>query len=149
MTRIRAEAPRILLLCIVAASVLALLAALMQCEREDPVTKEANKAFENEEFEQALGEYERVSEELPKRPEPDYNAANAQYKLEEYDQAEEQLYRALQDAYDVDEETLPDNLTASTQFNLGNVLFHGGGRSTGRRPVQGGHRGVQASPTRR
>ena len=126
MTRISAEAPLILLLGICAASLLTLLAALMAYEREDPATTDANIAFENEEFERALGEYERVSEELPKRPEPDYNAANAQYKLEEYEKAEEQLYKALQDAYDVDEETLPDNLAASTQFNLGNVLFQMG-----------------------
>ena len=123
MTRIRAEAPLILLLGICAASLLTLLAALMEYEREDPATTVANKAFENEEYEEALNEYEKVSEDYPNRPEPDYNSANALYRLEDYEQAEEELDRALGEVSNVEDEILADSIAASTQFNLGNVLF--------------------------
>ncbi len=123
MTRIRADASVILLLCTLAASLLTLLAALLAYERPDPATTYANNAFENEEYEQALDGFEEVSQKRPGRPEPDYNSAGAQYKLEEYEESAEDLDRALLDAYNMDEESLPDGLAASTQFNLGNVLF--------------------------
>ena len=101
----------------------ALLFTLAACGRtEANANNEANIAFDEGEYEQALGEYERVSEELPERPEPDYNAANVQYRLEDYERAEEELDRALLDAYDVED----DDLIAKTQFNLGNVLFQVG-----------------------
>ena len=116
MTRIPAEAPRILILCIFAASVLA---ALMAYDREAKANKDANEAFENEEFEDALEEYERVSEELPDRPEPVYNAANARYKLEDYEQAYRDQEEAREDAYNANDK----ELAAKAQFNLGNVLF--------------------------
>ena len=117
MTRISAESARILLFC---ALMTALLFVLTACGRtEANANNEANVAFDQGEFEQALEEYQRVSEELPERPEPDYNSANARYRLEDYDQAEEELERALQDAYGVDDE----DLAARTLFNLGNVLF--------------------------
>ena len=114
MTRIPAEAPRILILCIFAASVLA---ALMAYDREAKANKDANEAFENEEYEQALDGYERVSEEWPELPEPVYNAANAHYELEEYEQALEDFW-AL-DAYVIDDK----DLLAKKQFNLGNTFF--------------------------
>ena len=123
MTRMRAEAPLILLLGICAASLLTLLAALMEYEREDPATTDANIAFENEEYEEALNEYEKVSEDYPDRPEPDYNSANALYRMEDYEQAEEELDRALGEVSNVEDEILAASLAANTQFNLGNVLF--------------------------
>ena len=114
---IRAEAARILLFCILTASLLAVLTACGQTEAN--ANNEANASFDQGEYEQALGEYERVSKELPDRPEPVYNSANARYKLEDYEQAEEELQEALFDSYDVDD----DDLVARAQFNLGNVLF--------------------------
>ena len=126
MIRIRASATRILVFC---AFTTALLAVLTACGRtEANANNEANVAFDEGEYEQALGEYERISEDLPERPEPDYNAANARYKLdsrdklEDYEQAAEELERALVDAYDVEDE----DLAASTLFNMGNVLFRMG-----------------------
>ena len=119
MTRMRAEAPLILLLGICASSLLTLLAALMEYEREDPATTVANKAFENEEYEDALDEYEEVSKEWPKRPEPDYLLANTQYRLRDYEKAEQELQKALLDADEANDE----DLIAKTRFNLGNVLY--------------------------
>ena len=120
MTRIRTQAPRILIYCAFAASILAVLTACGRTEAN--ANNEANVAFEQGEYNDALEEYERVSEELPERPEPDYNSANARYRLEDYEQAEEELERALLEAYDVEDE----DLAAKTLFNLGNVLFQMG-----------------------
>ena len=120
MIRIRTWAARILLFCAFAASVLAVLTACGQTEAN--ANNEANDVFEQGEYGQALEEYERVSQELPERPEPDYNSANARYRLEDYEQAEEELETALIEAYDVEDETL----AASTLFNLGNSLFQMG-----------------------
>ena len=120
MIRIRAVPTRILLFCAFAASILAVLTACGRTEAN--ANNEANLAFEQGEYDQALGEYERVSTEVPERPEPDYNSANARYRLEDYEQAEEGLGRALQESYDVDDE----DLAASTLFNLGNALFQMG-----------------------
>lgn len=120
MTRIRTAAASILPACLLMAVLLAVLTACGRTEAN--ANNEANDVFEQGEYDQALEEYERVSEELPERPEPDYNAANARYRLEDYEQAEEELERALVDAYDVEDETL----AASTLFNLGNALFQMG-----------------------
>ncbi len=117
MRRIRTTAARILPVCVLIAALLAVLAACGRTEAQ--ANNEANIAFDQGEYEQALGEYEKVSKELPERPEPDYNSANARYRLEDYEQAQEELEVALLDAYEEDEE----ELVASTQFNLGNVLF--------------------------
>ena len=125
MTRMRTAATSILPACLLMA---VLLAALTACGRtEANANNEANAVFEQGEndqalYYQALEEYERVSEELPERPEPDYNAANARYRLEDYEQAEAELDRALQEAYDVDDV----DLAAKTLFNLGNSLFQMG-----------------------
>lgn len=126
MTRIRTADARIVSAFLLMA---VLLLSLTACGRtEANANNEANVAFDDGEYEQALGEYERVSEELPERPEPVYNAANTRYKLdsrdklEDYAQATEELERALLDAYDVEAE----DLAASTLFNLGNVLFQVG-----------------------
>lgn len=117
MTRIRAGSAPILPACLLMA---ALLLALTACgQTEAKANNEANVAFEQGEYDEAISEYEKVSEELPDRPEPDYNAANAQYRLEDYEKAEEGLDRALLDAYDVEDETL----AAKSRFNLGNVFF--------------------------
>ena len=120
MIRICAVTTRILLFCAFAASVLAVLTACGRTEAN--ANNEANLAFEQGEYDKALGEYERVSTEVPERPEPDYNSANARYRLEDYEQAEEGLGRALQESYDVDDE----DLAVSTLFNLGNALFQMG-----------------------
>ena len=126
MIRIRSDGTRILLFCGFAASLLAVLTACGRTEAN--ANNEANVSFEQGEYGQAISEYERVSEELPERPEPDYNTANARYKLEsrdklqDYEQAADELERALVDAYDVGEE----DLAAKTLFNLGNVLFQMG-----------------------
>ncbi len=128
MTRMRGEAPLILLLGVYAASLLTLLAALMEYERPDPATKEANRAFEQGDYALALDEYEKVGENWSERAEPDYNAASARYKketrdkLEDYEQAAEELRRAQTDADGVED----SELIAKTQFNLGNVLFQVG-----------------------
>ena len=120
MTRIRANTPRFLIFCAFAASLLAVLTACGRTEAN--ANNEANLVFDQGDYQQALGEYERVSEELPDRPEPDYNAANAQYRLEDYERAQEELGTALLDAYGVGDE----ELSAKTQFNLGNALFQMG-----------------------
>ena len=118
MTRMRAAAELILPICVPMAAILTLLTAYGQTEAKAQYN-EANVAFDQEEFEQALDKYERVRKELPNRPEPVYNAANARYKLENYEEAQGELEEALLDAYDVDDE----DLAASTLFNLGNVFF--------------------------
>ena len=113
MNRIPAEVPRILILCIFMASVMA---ALMAYDREAKVNRDANQAFDDEDYQQALDGYERVSEEWPELPEPVYNAASAHYELEEYEQALEDLL-AL-DAYDIDKD-----FVTKKQFNQGNTFF--------------------------
>ena len=101
-------------------SMAALLFVLVACGRTEAQTNnEANIAFDQGEYDLAISEYEKVSKEQPERPEPDYNSANARYRLEDYEQAQEELEVALLDAYEEDEE----ELVTSTQFNLGNVLF--------------------------
>ena len=121
MTRMRAAAELILPICVPMAAILTLLTAYGQTEAKAKYN-EANVAFEQEEYEQALGEYERVRKELPNRPEPVYNAANARYKLENYEEAQGELEEALLDAYNAND----DELASNTLFNLGNVLFQRG-----------------------
>ena len=117
MIRIRSSATRIFLFCAFAASLLAVLTACGRTEAN--ANNEANTAFDEGEYQQALDDYERVGEELPERPEPDYNAANARYRLEDYERAQEELGAALLDSYSVGDE----DLAARTLFNLGNALF--------------------------
>ena len=117
MTRIRAEAARILSACVLVAALLAVLTACGQTDAQ--ANNEANAAFEQGDYDLAISEYERVSREQPDRPEPVYNSANARYRLEEYEKAQEGLEEALEDSYGVDDE----DIAARTQFNLGNVFF--------------------------
>ena len=122
MTRIRADAPRILFFCAFAASLLVVLAGCGQTgilKREIKENAEANAAFEQGEYTQAIDEYEKVSKELPNRPEPVYNSANARYRLEDYDQALEELQEALVSTNDDDGQ----DLYSRARFNEGNVFF--------------------------
>ena len=120
MIRIRAEAARILLFFALMAALLSVLAALTACDwAEANANNEANSAFDQGDFDQALAEYERISEERPERPEPDYNAANSLYRKDDYEQAEQELKEALLDAEEADDE----ELIAKARFNLGNVLY--------------------------
>ena len=118
MTRIPAEVPRILILCIFAASVMA---ALMANDREAKAIKDANEAFENEEYEEALDAYEGIRADSPQRRELDYNIGNIQYELEDYEEAREDLEEADAPVYTDDDNS--QDLYAKTQFNLGNAWF--------------------------
>ena len=120
MTRISAESARILLFC---ALMTALLFVLTACGRtEANANNEANLAFKQGEYERARDGYEMVRKELPTQPEPDYNLGNLEYEERDYEKAQEELDRALLDAYNVEDE----DLAANTLFNLGNVLFQMG-----------------------
>ena len=117
MTRIQPPNALILPACLMMAALLFVLSACGRTEANQ--NNEANVAFDQGEFEQALEEYEKVSEELPNRPEPVYNSANALYKLEDYEQALEELQEAL--VYTDDDDG--QDLYAKSRFNLGNVFF--------------------------
>ncbi len=117
MTRVRAGSARTLPACLLMAALLFVLAACGQTEAK--ANNEANIAFEQGEYQQAISEYEKVSQEQPERPEPVYNAANARYKLEDYEQALEELQQAL--VYTDDDDG--QDLYAKSRFNIGNVFF--------------------------
>jgi Ca-activated chloride channel family protein len=78
-----------------------------------------NEAFENQEYESALMAYHQAGEDSPELAEPHYNAANTHYRLEDYEQALQQIEAAL-----VSEES-GDQLDQYSFYNLGNTFFQG------------------------
>ena len=118
MIRIPAEVPRILILCIFVASIMA---ALIAYDREAKAIKDANEAFENEDYEEALDAYEGIRADSPQRRELDYNIGNIQYRLDDYEKALEDLEAADAPVYTDDDDS--KDLYEKTQFNLGNASF--------------------------
>lgn len=78
-----------------------------------------NEAYENQEFEAALIAYQQAAEDSPELAEPHYNAANAHYRMEDYEQALQRIEAAL-----VSEENI-DQLDQHSFYNLGNTFFQG------------------------
>ncbi len=79
------------------------------------VNNSGHEPFANEDYGAALDAYEDAQERAPEKGEPYYNAANAQYRMESYDEALLDYDEALKYA--------DGDLRAQGFFNKGNVYF--------------------------
>jgi tetratricopeptide (TPR) repeat protein len=85
----------------------------------ESLNNKGNEAFVEQDYEGALTAYLQAEEDAPEVAEPHYNAANAHYRLEDYEQAQLKIEEAL-----VGEER-QENLDQNSYYNLGNVFFKG------------------------
>ena len=95
----------------------AALAILLTACAQTPaqVNNSGHEPFVNEDYGAALDAYEDAQERAPEKGEPYYNAANAQYRMESYDEALREYDEALKYA--------DGDLRAQGFFNKGNVYF--------------------------
>ena len=94
--------------------------ALTGCGQSvEKLNNKGNEAFANQDYDSALLAYNDAQEDAPEMAEPYYNAANTHYRQEDYEQAQQQIERAL-----VGEEHL-ENLDQNSYYNLGNTFFQG------------------------
>jgi Flp pilus assembly protein TadD len=85
--------------------------------RAGPLTNnQGNEAFNAEDYDAALDAYALADEKMPDRPEPEYNAGNALYRLDSLEEAQARYQGALALADD-------DQLSRNSVFNIGNVLY--------------------------
>jgi Ca-activated chloride channel family protein len=92
--------------------------ALTGCDQSaEKLNNEGNEAFAEQDYDGALTAYLQAQEDAPELAEPHYNAANAHYRQEDYEQAQQKLEQAL-----VGEES-QDDLDQNSYYNLGNTFF--------------------------
>lgn len=78
--------------------------------------KKANSLYQQKRYESALETYRKAEVRDPDRPEIRYNVGTALYQLDHFQEAEEQLKRALTNAK-------PQDLRADAWYNYGNSQF--------------------------
>jgi len=83
--------------------------------------KDANKDFENGDYEQSLKKYMDIDVEHPGNPLVEYNIGSALYKQERYDEAIEHFEKAILDS--------GQELKAKANYNIGNSLYKQGVQS--------------------
>ncbi len=92
--------------------------ALAGCgQSAESLNNEGNEAFAEQDYEGALTAYLGAQEDAPELAEPHYNAANSHYRLEDYQQAQQEIEQAL-----VGEEN-QESLDQHSYYNLGNTFF--------------------------
>ena len=92
--------------------------ALAGCgQSAETLNNEGNEAFAEQDYEGALTAYLGAQEDVPEMAEPHYNAANSHYRMEDYQQAQQEIEQAL-----VGEES-QQALDQSSYYNLGNTFF--------------------------
>lgn len=89
---------------------------LWKFNTSNAVIAEGNRKFAAQEYDAALRNYTAAQGAAPIFAEPFYNAANALYKQDKFEQAQGLLEQALQRSN--------DKLAELIQFNLGNVAFN-------------------------
>ena len=83
----------------------------------ETLNNKGNEAFADQDYEGALTAYLGAQEDAPEMAEPHYNAANSHYRLEDYQQAQQEIEQAL-----VGEER-QEALDQHSYYNLGNTFF--------------------------
>ena len=92
--------------------------ALAGCgQSAETLNNKGNEAFADQDFEGALTAYLGAQEDVPELAEPHYNAANSHYRMEDYQQAQQEIEQAL-----VGEES-QQALDQHSYYNLGNTFF--------------------------
>jgi tetratricopeptide (TPR) repeat protein len=76
-------------------SVLALVLAACGGQSAEQLNNDGNEAFENQDYEAALTAYHQAQDDSPELAEPHYNAANTHYRLEDYEQSQQEIEQAL------------------------------------------------------
>ena len=97
--------------------ILALLALAGCGQTAERLNNQGNEAFASQDYEGALAAYHQAQESAPELAEPRYNAASGHYRLEDYEQAQQQIEQAL-----VSEEN-SETLDRHSFYNLGNTFF--------------------------
>jgi len=92
--------------------------ALAGCgQSAETLNNKGNEAFADQDFQGALTAYLGAQEDVPEMAEPHYNAANSHYRMEDYQQAQQEIEQAL-----VGEES-QQALDQHSYYNLGNTFF--------------------------
>ena len=98
--------------------ILLLVLALASCgQSAEKLNNDGNEAFANQNYAGSLVAYHQAGEESPELAEPHYNAANSHYRLDDYEQAQQEIEQAL-----LGEES-QENLDQNSLYNLGNTFF--------------------------
>ena len=97
--------------------VLALLALAGCGQTAERLNNQGNEAFASQDYEGALAAYREAEESAPELAEPRYNAASGYYRLEDYEQAQQQIEQALVS------EGSSEALDRNSFYNLGNTFF--------------------------
>jgi len=103
------------LLTVALASVLAVSACGASAET---LNNRGNDAFANQDYEAALSAYRQAEDQSPELAQPHYNAANAFYRTQNFEQAQQEIAQVLAK----DDGTLATDST----YNLGNTYFQAG-----------------------
>ncbi|RME97574.1 MAG: tetratricopeptide repeat protein [Chloroflexi bacterium] len=103
------------LLTVALASVLAVSACGASAET---LNNRGNDAFANQDYEAALSAYRQAEDQSPELAQPHYNAANALYRTQNFEQAQQEIAQVLAK----DDGTLATDST----YNLGNTYFQAG-----------------------
>jgi Ca-activated chloride channel family protein len=92
--------------------------ALAGCgQSAETLNNKGNEAFADQDYDGALTAYLGAQEDAPEMAEPHYNAANSHYRMEDYQQAQQEIEQAL-----VGEES-QGALDQNSYYNLGNNFF--------------------------
>ena len=78
--------------------------------------REGNTLYGKEQYVPALERYQRSGQKRPKDPRPVFNAGDALYRIEQYDQAQ-QAFEAIALS------SAPASLRSAAYYNLGNIRF--------------------------
>ena len=81
-------------------------------------TEKGNRAYEGEEYEEALRAYTEAQVEMPEAAELHYDIGNVFYRQEDFERATEAYTRSLLSA--------SDSLVPQVAYNLGNALYREG-----------------------
>ncbi|MFN2211602.1 MAG: tetratricopeptide repeat protein, partial [Anaerolineales bacterium] len=114
MPRLRTLHTKFIILVLIFASAALLAACSAPAEK---MNQEANQAFAEQAYLEALELYQSAQVKSPQLAEPYFNAANTLYRQGDFSAALEQMQTALQL---VDEEGLAE----SSLYNLGNTLYN-------------------------
>lgn len=88
-------------------------AALGVLEKNHPIVEQGRKAYEKEDYEEALRQFDAAKKDLPSSASLDFNRGNALFKLGRMEEANQAYHRAL--------ETERSDLKEKDYYNLGNV----------------------------
>lgn len=93
-----------------------LLSVLSACSPSpERMNNKGNQAFEKQDYQLALENYQKARTDLTSKAVPDYNIGNTHYRLEDYNEAENALKQSLSESN--------EELAQNGYYNMGNTFY--------------------------